>query len=262
MSKPTAPVVDRSEILKVEKMYREEMRKLHRNIEELQKNARSYETTINKVRSILDIKHDIKPDTEPVKTKIMVLPDKTPLPEDFKIREPLTVFPDKSKPVDDEDNGQRKLSKCERYVLGFLVSNSDRAFTKAQISIMTGYSLKSGSFSNALSYLNAREFTERDGNKIKSSATAPMEDDYARLEYNINNIKGILGKCELEILEIVLSNPETVYTKEEIAEMTPSQYRPTSGSFSNSISRLASLGLITRHRGGSMSLSEDAKEMM
>lgn len=258
MSKPKASVVDRSEILKVEKMYREEMRKLHGNIEELQKNARWYETTINKMRSILDIKHDIKP----VKTKIMVLPDKTPLPEDFKIREPLTVFTDKSKPVDDDDNGHRKLSKCERSVLGFLVSNSDRTFSKTQISIMTGYSVNSGSFSNSLSYLNARGYIKRDGDKIRSSGTSPIEYDNTSLEYNINNIKGILGKCELEILEIVLANPETIYSKEEIAEMTPSQYISSSGSFSNSISRLASLGLITRQRGGSMSLSEDAKEML
>ncbi len=58
-----------------------------------------------------------------------------------------------------------------------------------------------------------------------------------------------LGRCEKEIYDVLLQNPDDTFGKEELAENTLTQYSANSGSFSNAISRLNTLGLIQRTNG-------------
>ncbi len=157
-------------------------------------------------------------------------------------------------------DGERKLGACERAIASFLWSNADRSWSKQQVGIMTGYSPNSGGFSNALSYLAARGIISRADGRLQVSGDTPEGLQHDQ-EFSVDNIKRKLGKCELEIFEVVLANADREMTKEEIAEMTPSQYSPGSGGFSNSLSALNSLGCLHR-KNGRIRLSDDAKELI
>jgi hypothetical protein len=77
----------------------------------------------------------------------------------------------------------------------------------------------------------------------------------------IETFKFKLGKCEREIYEVLLSDPDTEYTKEELAQTTATQYSPTSGGFSNSLSKLNTLELLVR-QNGKIKLNPELKKML
>ena len=72
-------------------------------------------------------------------------------------------------------------------------------------------------------------------------------------EYNApeqNALEGWLGRLGLAaktIYKVLLDNPHTEFTKEELAEQT--KYSATSGGFSNAISNICTLGLAERIDG-------------
>lgn len=144
-----------------------------------------------------------------------------------------------------------KFGVCERKVLGFLLSRSDKWFTKIQVGAMTGYASGSGSFNNAISKLYQSGFIDRKGSDIQirqdaiDKTIALVSDGF---DYKIEDWIGKLGKCEKAIYEILLENPDVMFTKEELGEAT--SYQATSGSFNNSISRLNTLGLIQKSSDG------------
>jgi len=102
----------------------------------------------------------------------------------------------------------------------------------------------------------------RSGNKLEADISRiPKGFTVNNNSFDIENIKRKLGKCELEILNVLLDHFEDEYTKEELGEATPSKYSGTSGGFANALGRLNTLGLITRSNG-KISLSEDTKELI
>ena len=58
-----------------------------------------------------------------------------------------------------------------------------------------------------------------------------------------------LGKCEREIYEVLLSNQESEFSKEDLALITATQYSSGRGGFSNALARLKTLGLIEKSNG-------------
>lgn len=175
---------------------------------------------------------------------------------------PLIIL--NSKPVTKEfkeklsETGEVNFGKCERLLYSFLRENSHKKWTAPQVAFMIGYSPTSSSFHNALSKL-------RTSNLIKGSKNdLQMDQDNPAIaidgDFNPKNAEKLLGKCEKEIFDILVANPDAEFTKEEIASHTVSNYSSTSSSFHNALSKLSSLGLMER-RNGRVALSKDAVEL-
>lgn len=165
-----------------------------------------------------------------------------------------------------DTDADRVKGKCPRELYRFLYFNPDREFSKVQVGIMTGYSPKSGGFNNAVSALNASELIKIKKHKLSvNDATIgfarQIYGDYLNeeIEYNKKNIMEVLGACPRKLLEILYTNPESKFTKEELAEQ--SGYSAGSGGFNNAVSKLNSMGLINRE-DSEISLSDDAKELI
>ena len=75
-------------------------------------------------------------------------------------------------------------------------------------------------------------------------------------DFKKENVLKILGKCEKEIYDVLSQNPGTVFTKEDLASATVSNYSPTSGGFNNALARLNTLGLLQK-QGSMIQLNGD-----
>lgn len=159
------------------------------------------------------------------------------------------------------EDGGKKLGACERAIASFLFSNPERSWSKEQIGIMTGYSAKSGGFANALGYLTSRQIISRNNGVLQAIPRhCPPGLEHSQ-DFSVQNIKRKLGKCELEIFEVLLANPDQEMSKEELAAATPSHYSSSSGGFANSLGALRSLGCLER-RNARIRLSDDVKELI
>ncbi len=144
-------------------------------------------------------------------------------------------------------NGEYDLNLCERKLYSLLFQYSDRTFTKPQLGVFTGYSHKSGGFSNSLSHLRQLGLIEGSGSNLKAKElNADLAEEF---DFSKEAIISKLSKCEKEIYEVLLQNPYETYGKEELAEATPTNYSFSSGGFSNALSRLNTLGLMQRSEG-------------
>ena len=138
------------------------------------------------------------------------------------------------------------VGKGERAVLTVLAQHG-RPCSKRLVALHSGYSIKSGSFSNSLSSL-------RRAGLIVGSASEPIEitgeglavvGDYEPLpsgEELIEHWSVLLGRCERTVLRTVAEAHPEPLTKEDIAGRAG--YIVSSGSFSNAISKLRGLELI------------------
>ncbi len=183
---------------------------------------------------------------------------------EVKHNEPYTVIPTERKTLPAQSarveyNGE-KLGKCETAIASYLFSNPERQWSRTQVGIMVGYSPKSSGFENALSWLNARGIILRHGKALQAGAVKP-DGLTTGATFSVDNIKGKLGKCELQIYEVLLDKSNQTLTREEVAERTASQYSPTSSGFENAISALSSLGALMRV-GKNLRLSFDIKELL
>ena len=141
------------------------------------------------------------------------------------------------------------LGKGEKSILAFLVSRPNTTFTKQQIGAMTGYAHSSGTFNTYLSNLSTQGYIKRD-----SSGVSLIDEEKARQavgnftdDFNIESWLNKLGAGPMKIYKILLENPDTEFSKEEIGEQTG--YISTSGTFNTYLSSLATLGLIDRSNG-------------
>lgn len=149
-------------------------------------------------------------------------------------------------------SGNGVLGKCPLSILQFLSCYPGRSFSNAQIGVATGYSPSSGGFNNSLSELNTKNLIIRNNGRIKANEEVdlqPYTGDISQMEYDIHTFKSKLSKCEGEIYQVLLDNPQQAMTKEEISQRTETSYSPTSGGFNNSVSRLNTLELIKRENG-------------
>jgi phage host-nuclease inhibitor protein Gam len=142
------------------------------------------------------------------------------------------------------------LGKCARAIILFLGQYADRQFSKTQISIATGYSQSSSGFQNSLSQLNTMGFIIR-GAKISINPEAISEitgivGEIEPRQYDISAFRDNLQKCEREIYDVILDDPGHKFTKQEIADLTPSQYSITSSGFQNALSKLCTLEILVR----------------
>jgi hypothetical protein len=146
----------------------------------------------------------------------------------------------------------KPLGKCARLILAFLAPY-DRAFTKAQVAIVIGYSPGTGGFNNSLGELRSRSLI-LPGSALRANRSN-MADIIAAIgpvkkaKYDISAFKDKLGKCEREIYEVLLRHPKDHFSKARLATFTESRYQPDTGGFNNSLGRLNTLEIIRRENG-------------
>ena len=144
-----------------------------------------------------------------------------------------------------------KLGRCEESCLKALAQRG-KPSSKLQVAAIAGYSYKSGGFSNAISKLKSSGFISSNGTELKITPEGlSYLGSYTPIESDSDSLlvfwKSKLGKCPASILECVHKKyPESI-SKEDVAIET--NYSVGSGGFNNGISKLNSLGLISRDNG-------------
>lgn len=149
-----------------------------------------------------------------------------------------------SRPSVPSDGGTAGLDRCARAVLAVVAQRAPAPTTANQAAILSGYSVTSSGFANAVSKLRTSGFIEggRDALRITPPGSevaghpGPLPSGQALVDY----WKGKLGRCEREILQ-VLVDAGGALSKPEIADR--SGYSQTSSGFANALSKLRTLEL-------------------
>ncbi len=158
-------------------------------------------------------------------------------------------------PISYESDTNKEIGICARKIYSFLYNHPERSFTKHHVGAFTGYSHKSGGFSNALSQLNNNGLIIKKGNSLQvGRVDSEMAEEF---DFSKESIMKNLGVCPKKIYQLLLDNPYQEYSKEEIGELTG--YSHNSGGFSNAISKLNSLGLIEKDNS-SIKLNQELLE--
>ncbi len=142
------------------------------------------------------------------------------------------------------------LSKPERAILSVLAQHQDKMNGRRKIAILSGYSVKSGSFNNSLSKLRVAGYLAGSGDDLKITQLGidtlgsyePLPTGEALWEYWYNK----LSKPEGMILQALIYNHPNAMNRAQIAVATG--YSDTSGSFNNSLSKLRTLELIDGYK--------------
>lgn len=151
----------------------------------------------------------------------------------------------------------KKLGPCERAILSVMALAPGKFFTKSQVAARSGYRKTSSGFSNALSRLNVLGYIERSGDTVRTRPGVDVSGFVTESPKSLEDWLPKLGACEREILKALMTSPQRVFTKEEVADMTTPKYSITSSGFNNSISSLNVLGLIQRHGKGGLSVNPE-----
>jgi len=144
-----------------------------------------------------------------------------------------------------------ELGRCEKSILETL-AKFNKPCSKVKIGIFAGYSSKSGGFSNAISklrnvgYVNVNngdlEITQSGAEQVLFVKPLPNTNEEI-LSFWVNKV----GKCAGTILQTVVPIYPNSISKEELGIQT--NYSANSGGFSNSISKLRTLGLVEYSNG-------------
>lgn len=142
------------------------------------------------------------------------------------------------------------LPRAQTALLATLV-HAGRPLTRLQLSVLSGYSIKSSSFANALGALrSARLATGSTEISATDTGRATMPDVPTRptgpalVDYWLAQ----LGRAERNLLTSLLQVYPRSLTADELAELAG--YSRTSSSFSNALGRLRSLGLASGRADG------------
>lgn len=156
--------------------------------------------------------------------------------------------------IEDKWTDHKFKYKSALEILKFLAIRPNTAFTKNQLGAMTGYAHKGGAFNNGVSELNSAGLIEKEGLKIKLASSQIdyiqdiLGDNYADPGQNaLESWLSKLGKCEKQIYQVLLQNPQNQFDKQTLGEY--SGYEPAGGAFNNGISALVTLGLAERING-------------
>ena len=210
--------------------FKEAEREVMEEVHFLRKENNTFIALMDKVSSLLKIKPI--PRSEYIfKPKMVITP---------KI-ESIQKVP-KKYPISTELDTKGDLGICAKKIYSFLYNYPSRSFKKFHIGAFTGYSHKSGGFSNAVSQLNNRNLIIKIGNSLQ---VREMDSEVAEeFDFSKEAIMKNLGACAKKIYQLFLDNPYEAFSKERIGEITGYSYG--SGGFSNAISMLNSLGLIQK----------------
>jgi hypothetical protein len=140
------------------------------------------------------------------------------------------------------------LGKCPRALLTVLAQRRGLNTTSAQLGILSGYSITSSSFANAVGSLRSAGYAtgSRDNLAITNAGTTvigPVPEMPTGREL-VEQWMGRLGKAECSLLQVIYTAHPRSLSREQVAEQ--SGYSLTSSSFANALGRLRTLELIER----------------
>lgn len=139
------------------------------------------------------------------------------------------------------------MGKAERKILiAFYWTKDDANVTPAKIGFYSGYSANSGGFNNALGRLrNQWRYLEGWTLTPEGEAVAAGMAEAKPAGMDLREwLRPKIGKCENEILDVLLNVPGRRLTNEQIAASTVTGYQPNSGGFNNAMGRLRTLEAI------------------
>lgn len=146
-----------------------------------------------------------------------------------------------------------RLPRAQGALLQVLVQH-DRALSAQQLAVLSGYSIKSSSFANALGALRSgglavggRDAITATADGVAAAGDVPSLPTGPAL---IDHWAGQLGKAERTLLLCLLDTWPTPITADDLS--AASGYSRTSSSFANALGRLRSLGLA---HGGSAGIA-------
>jgi len=209
--------------------------------ESLRRNYKLIESKLIQMGKILD-KEIPKLSLESIKSKPHINN-----PTHINIPKARPLIREKIDTTDVNMDGEYQLGLCEKKLYSLLYQYSERSFSKAQIGVFTGYSHKSGGFNNAISRLRQLGLVQGSGSELQCLAVKP--ELVGEFDFSKTAIISKLSKCEKEIYNVLLQNPDDTFAKDDLAMNTETQYSANSGGFNNAISRLNTLGLIHRSDG-------------
>ena len=167
-----------------------------------------------------------------------------PAPRQAMKREPAPAPRPRAAPaLAPQVNGEAKLGRAERALLAVLAQFPEGR-SKAQLSVLSGYSIKSSSFANALGSLRSNGLADgRDPITITADGMTAAGDieplpTGADLQ---DHWRQRLGRAERTILDVLIDAYPQALVKEEISER--SGYSLTSSSFANALGKLRTLQL-------------------
>lgn len=145
-------------------------------------------------------------------------------------------------------DGAPVLGRAERKILAVLATNG--TLTNQQVSLLSGYSVKSSGFNNALGKLRSGGLTVggKDANTITEVGLTvlgdhdPLPTGPALVAHWMQN----LGKAERAILDALIRAWPNTLTNDDISEITG--YSTSSSGFNNALGRLRTLQLISGSR--------------
>lgn len=170
------------------------------------------------------------------------------------------VMPPKVENIAPSNNGEIRPNICARKIYSFLFKNQQRSFSRIQLAVMTGYSITSSGFINALSQLNVKNLITKEGDRICIGEVIPDLATENVPDFSKEMVLSKLHRCPREIMDVLLNNPEKSFEKEELASQTPSNYSTTSSGFINSISKLNRLELIYKE-GAKIKLNPEVLQL-
>lgn len=155
--------------------------------------------------------------------------------------------PASSRTLASAESSNGNLGKSERAILIAAIQRHPKHSSRAQLAILSGYSLTSSGFANALGALRSGGFLLGGGDdNYPSEAGIELLPDVPPMPTGqdlVNHWLGRLDKAERTMLEAIAGNPDGL-EKEQLAEL--SGYSITSSGFANAIGKLRTLELICR----------------
>jgi len=200
-------------------------------------------------------------ETAPVNSSLPELPKETKLPihTDIVKSSPAIIQP-KTNESTNSLLVDSNISGPEKIILTAIAQRNPQEATKQQISIVSGYSIKSSGFNNNLAHLNSNGLIQRSNGIMKITEAGlqalgpydPLETDPERLlDFWCDKLGNSCGKILRAICE---AYPNSI-TKEEVAEK--SNYSITSSGFNNNLAKLNSSNLIERLGPGELKASKE-----
>lgn len=143
-------------------------------------------------------------------------------------------------------DGDASLGKAERQILATLASRPD-GLTKVQLSLLSGYSIKSSALPNGLGRLRSLGLVSKGGEPIYATqegieAAGDVEILPQPGPELVAYWRGRLGKAEATVLDVLVAAAPDDVSKAELADR--SGYSLTSSALPNALGRLRSLGLV------------------
>jgi hypothetical protein len=168
-------------------------------------------------------------------------PSHPPPPPPPSQRPPRRPVPPRNREVTEDGP---TLGRAERTLLNVLAAFPEGR-TKVQLSILSGYSIRSSSFANALGALRSLGLAEGREPTVITAAGREVAGDVEPVPQGaalLEHWRGQLGRAERSLLDVFVAVYPAELTREELSER--SGYSQTSSSFANAIGRLRSLRLV------------------